>query len=44
MVLIFVFAIVSLSACKSTNKCSSVEKQEIINKQTKSTSATEVIT
>jgi len=33
-VILFVFAIISLNACKSTGSCTSVEKQEIqkINK------------
>ncbi len=41
-VIIFVFAIISLNACKSTSSCSSIEKQEINNNQTDVALGTEV--
>ena len=33
-VIVFILAIISLNACKSTSSCSSIEKQEINNNQT----------
>jgi len=44
LVLAFVLAIISLSACKSMGGCASIEKQEIINNQTHLTSPIEVST
>lgn len=44
LVITFVFAIISLSACKSMGGCASIEKQEINNNQTHLTSAIEVST
>jgi hypothetical protein len=41
-VIIFVFVIISLNACKSTSSCSSIEKQEVNNNQTDVTLGTEV--
>ena len=44
LVIAFVLAIISLSACKSMGGCASVEKQEINNNQTHVTSHIEVTT
>ncbi|MCF6348653.1 MAG: hypothetical protein L3J20_10205 [Flavobacteriaceae bacterium] len=41
-VIVFVFAIISLNACKSTSSCTSVEKQEINNNQIKVDLSTDV--
>ncbi len=42
LIIVFVFAIISLNACRSTSSCSSVEKQEIDKNQTEVTLSTEV--
>jgi hypothetical protein len=42
IVIVFIFAIISLNACKSTGSCASVEKQEINNNQTDISLSTEV--
>lgn len=44
LVLAFLLAIISLSACKSMGGCASIEKQEINNNQTHLTSPIEVST
>lgn len=44
LIVAFIFAIISLNACKSTGGCVSVEKQEIDNNQTEVTLQAEVIT
>jgi len=44
IVLVFIFTIISLNACRSMGPCASVEKQEINNNQTHVTSPIEVIT
>ena len=44
VVIVFVIAIFSLNACKSTNSCTSVEKQEIKNNVTKTNTNLEVNT
>ena len=44
LVIAFVVAIFSLSACKSMGGCASIEKQEINNNQTHLTSTIEVST
>ncbi len=41
-VIVFIFAIISLNACKSTGSCTSVEKQEINKDQTNIALSTEV--
>ncbi len=41
-VIVFVFAIISINACKSTGSCASVEKQEINNNQTNVVLSTEI--
>ncbi len=42
IVIIFVFTIISLNACRSARSCASAEKQEINNSQTNIVLSTEV--
>jgi len=44
IVLVFIFTIISLNACRSMGPCASIEKQELNNNQTHVTSSLEVAT
>jgi len=44
IVLVFIFTIISLNACRSMGPCASIEKQEFNNNQTHVTSSLEVTT